>query len=192
MHSLSLLLLQSTCNFHYNILPFSSRCTHLQTGTALLIIYSTFAAIYYSKVNPLVSDYDYIDYLGGARSLSGGDSDFIDDDTDGEGDAGKQRRRSWLDATLPRAARTMKYILDALDKLPVDHREADEAMRSERARVATTNGQAIGEDDATGNANENDNENDEEKTRGNSAPVGSEEAPEELETKQQQVRAYAA
>lgn len=47
-------------------------------GTALLIIYSTFAAIYYSKVNPLVSDYEYVDYLGGGRSLSAPDLDFID------------------------------------------------------------------------------------------------------------------
>jgi len=56
-------------------------------GTALLIIYSTFAAIYYSKVNPLTSDYDYTDYLGGVRSLSGGDADFVDD-----GDL----RRAWI------------------------------------------------------------------------------------------------
>lgn len=51
-------------------------------GTALLIIYSTFAAIYYSKVNPLVSDYEYVDYLGGGRSLSAPDLDFIDLDAD--------------------------------------------------------------------------------------------------------------
>lgn len=43
-----------------------------------MIIYSTFAAIYYSKVNPLVSDYEYVDYLGGGRSVSAPDLDFID------------------------------------------------------------------------------------------------------------------
>ncbi|XP_014086517.3 uncharacterized protein [Bactrocera oleae] len=162
-----------------------------QTGTALLIIYSTFAAIYYSKVNPLVSDYDYTDYLGGARSLTGGDDDFIDDDNDGEGAGKKARRSSWLDAMLPRAGRTIKYVLDALDKLPVDHREADEAMRNERARVATTNGQAIGEDDATGNAYEN-GKDDGDATRQTGKEVGSETTPEEMETTQRQVRAYAA
>ncbi|XP_062551836.1 uncharacterized protein LOC134217085 [Armigeres subalbatus] len=43
-----------------------------QVATAVLIIYSTFAAIYYSKVSPLTSDYDYIDYLNGGRSFAGG------------------------------------------------------------------------------------------------------------------------
>lgn len=33
------------------------------------MIYSTFAAIYYSKVNPVVGDYNYYSYLGG-RSLA--------------------------------------------------------------------------------------------------------------------------
>ncbi|XP_049307670.1 caprin homolog [Bactrocera dorsalis] len=163
-----------------------------QTGTALLIIYSTFAAIYYSKVNPLVSDYDYTDYLGGARSLSGGDEDFIDDDSDGGEGGGKQgRRSSWLNAMLPRAGRTLQYILDALDKLPVDHREADEAMRGERAGVATTNRQAFGEDYATGNAYENDDDADD-ATRQSAEEVGGAAAPEELEATQRQVRAYAA
>lgn len=37
-------------------------------------MYATFAAIYYSKVSPLTSDYDYIDYLNGARSFAGGRS----------------------------------------------------------------------------------------------------------------------
>lgn len=59
-------------------------------ATAALIIYSTFAAIYYSKVNPLTSDYDYVDYFGGralgssnGRSLSDLDNtDVVDDDAD--------------------------------------------------------------------------------------------------------------
>ncbi|KFB38471.1 hypothetical protein ZHAS_00005873 [Anopheles sinensis] len=45
-----------------------------QLFTAGLVLYATFAAIYYSKVSPLTSDYDYIDYLNGARSFSGGRS----------------------------------------------------------------------------------------------------------------------
>ncbi|KAM7351823.1 uncharacterized protein ACRADG_004554 [Cochliomyia hominivorax] len=89
-----------------------------QVGTAILIIYSTFAAIYYSKVNPLVSDYDYTDYLGGARSLSGGDLDFVDDDDTGSEQ--KAQPKSWLD-WLPRTGHSLKFILDAIDKLPTDH-----------------------------------------------------------------------
>lgn len=82
-----------------------------------MIIYSTFAAIYYSKVNPLVSDYDYTDYLGGARSLSGGDLDFVDDET---AENGVKQSKGWLD-WLPRTGHSLKFILDAIDKLPVDH-----------------------------------------------------------------------
>ena len=93
-----------------------------QVGTALLIIYSTFAAIYYSKVNPLVSDYDYTDYLGGARSLSGGDLDFVDDDDTSTAAGQKAQTKSWLD-WLPRSGHSLKFILDAIDKLPVDHAE---------------------------------------------------------------------
>lgn len=60
----------------------------------MLIIYSTFAAIYYSKVNPITSDYDYVDYFGGralgspnARSLSDLDNtDVVDEDDDEDGD----------------------------------------------------------------------------------------------------------
>uniref|UniRef100_A0A182YFS8 Uncharacterized protein n=1 Tax=Anopheles stephensi TaxID=30069 RepID=A0A182YFS8_ANOST len=44
----------------------------MQLFTAGLVLYATFAAIYYSKVSPLTSDYDYIDYLNGARSFAGG------------------------------------------------------------------------------------------------------------------------
>uniref|UniRef100_A0A1I8PK82 Uncharacterized protein n=1 Tax=Stomoxys calcitrans TaxID=35570 RepID=A0A1I8PK82_STOCA len=99
-----------------------------QVGTALLIIYSTFAAIYYSKVNPLVSDYDYTDYLGGARSLSGGDLDFVDDETA----EGSQQRHSqgWFD-WLPRTGHSLKFILDAIDKLPVDHDGTDGSSASD-------------------------------------------------------------
>lgn len=87
-----------------------------------MIIYSTFAAIYYSKVNPLVSDYDYTDYLGGARSLSGGDLDFVDDETtnDGSQHKGVQHAKGWFD-WMPRTGHSLKFILDAIDKLPVDH-----------------------------------------------------------------------
>ncbi|XP_043662615.1 uncharacterized protein LOC122626423 [Drosophila teissieri] len=89
-----------------------------QVGTALLIIYSTFAAIYYSKVNPLTSDYDYTDYLGGVRSLSGGDADFVDD---GDAATPPVSTTSRIMEWLPRTAHSIQFILDAIDKVPVDH-----------------------------------------------------------------------
>lgn len=64
-------------------------------ATAALIIYSTFAAIYYSKVNPLTSDYDYVDYFGGRALGSGGsgrslsdldNTDVVDDDAEEDQD----------------------------------------------------------------------------------------------------------
>lgn len=93
-------------------------------GTALLIIYSTFAAIYYSKVNPLTSDYDYTDYLGGVRSLSGGDADFVDDaDAPTTPPASTASRiMEWI----PRTAHSVKFILDAIDKMPLDHDKTKE------------------------------------------------------------------
>ncbi|GJQ66774.1 putative aminotransferase class I and II [Trypoxylus dichotomus] len=42
-----------------------------QLGTAILLIYSAFAAIYYAKFNIISTDYDYYDELFG-RSFSGG------------------------------------------------------------------------------------------------------------------------
>ncbi|XP_017065360.2 uncharacterized protein LOC108104036 [Drosophila eugracilis] len=88
-----------------------------QVGTALLIIYSTFAAIYYSKVNPLTSDYDYTDYLGGVRSLSGGDADFVDD---GDAATPPASTTSNIMKWLPQTAHSIKFILDAIDKVPLD------------------------------------------------------------------------
>ncbi|XP_030383966.1 uncharacterized protein LOC115631384 [Scaptodrosophila lebanonensis] len=84
-----------------------------QVGTACLIIYSTFAAIYYSKVNPLTADYDYQDYLGAGRSLS---EDFADDGDDAD-PAPKSPASDWI----PRTVHSLKFILDAIDKLPLDH-----------------------------------------------------------------------
>ncbi|XP_055907831.1 myb-like protein AA [Eupeodes corollae] len=108
-----------------------------QVGTALLIIYSTFAAIYYSKVNPLVSDYDYVDYLGGGRSLSD-DSDFVDMDapiavgaggpsaaetTQPEGVSSSRQHQQQREASagwigwLPHAGHTLRFILESIDKV---------------------------------------------------------------------------
>ncbi|KAH8263296.1 hypothetical protein KR044_006917 [Drosophila immigrans] len=89
-----------------------------QVGTALLIIYSTFAAIYYSKVNPLTSDYDYQDYLGAGRSMTGGDDDFVDDsDAPATTTSPTSRIMDWI----PRTAHSLKFILNAIDKMPLDH-----------------------------------------------------------------------
>ncbi|XP_022221327.2 hepatoma-derived growth factor-related protein 2 [Drosophila obscura] len=93
-----------------------------QVGTALLIIYSTFAAIYYSKVNPLTSDYDYTDYLGGVRSLSGGDADFVDDADAPPPVSTTSRIMEWL----PRTAHSVKFILDAIEKMPLDRLQTKE------------------------------------------------------------------
>nr|XP_016946045.1 uncharacterized protein LOC108021719 [Drosophila suzukii] len=106
-----------------------------QVGTALLIIYSTFAAIYYSKVNPLTSDYDYTDYLGGVRSLSGGDADFVDD---GDSSTPPVSTTSRIMEWLPQTAHSIKFILDAIDKVPLDQDQDKEpgwsAGKTEAAR----------------------------------------------------------
>ncbi|XP_052851452.1 uncharacterized protein LOC128261691 [Drosophila gunungcola] len=106
-----------------------------QVGTALLIIYSTFAAIYYSKVNPLTSDYDYTDYLGGVRSLSGGDADFVDD---GDASSPPVSTTSRIMEWLPRTAHSIKFILDAIDKVPLDHEKDKEPGWSTGKRDTAT------------------------------------------------------
>lgn len=116
--------------FHRKPIKYTPFCAiflfqNKKVGTALLIIYSTFAAIYYSKVNPLVSDYDYTDYLGGGRSLSD-DTDFVDDSEDGPhtitssstSPSSSAVPSSWSD-WLPRTGHSLKFILDAIDSLPL-------------------------------------------------------------------------
>ncbi|TDG45421.1 hypothetical protein AWZ03_008187 [Drosophila navojoa] len=109
-----------------------------QVGTALLIIYSTFAAIYYSKVNPLTSDYDYQDYLGAGRSMTGGDDDFVDDSEPSTQTKSTSRIMDWL----PRTAHSLKFILDAIDKMPLDHGQKEE--------TGWSTGNSDTTDDATG------------------------------------------
>lgn len=114
-----------------------------QLATAALIIYSTFAAIYYSKVNPLTSDYDYVDYFGGrslgsGRSLDTGDEDNVDIDVDTDPETGSQTSASsrsestssslfsgWSSIFqtdsykwLGTAAHSFDFVLDAIDKVP--------------------------------------------------------------------------
>jgi len=80
-----------------------------QLFTAGLMIYSTFAAIYYSKVNPIVSDYDYVTYLGGSRSLA----------DDPEPSENRSNLASLLNSHwLQTAAHGFEFVLDAIDRLP--------------------------------------------------------------------------
>lgn len=78
------------------------------------MIYSTFAAIYYSKVNPIVSDYDYINYLGG-RSMA--------DDPEPES-AGPTNRgdspisTAWNSQWLQTASHSFQFVMDAIDRIP--------------------------------------------------------------------------
>lgn len=98
----------------------------VQLFTAALIIYSTFAAIYYSKVNPIVSDYEYQDYLGG-RSFPEGTS-IVDDNQDsvdpgGDDDSSTSAQHvtksSWLAGPwMRRTQYALQFILDAIEKPP--------------------------------------------------------------------------
>lgn len=72
------------------------------------MIYSTFAAIYYSKVNPVVGDYDYTSYLGGARSMA-------DDPEPTTSDSSplSELANSYLFQT---ASHGFQFVLDAIEK----------------------------------------------------------------------------
>lgn len=101
----------------------------LQLFTAALIIYSTFAAIYYSKVNPIVSDYSYQDYLGGRSLPDSIDVDNVDPEATDElneiDDNNSTKQTSSSSTWWPKAenvlAKTkfaLQFILDALEKPP--------------------------------------------------------------------------
>uniref|UniRef100_A0A1B0CYJ0 Uncharacterized protein n=2 Tax=Phlebotomus papatasi TaxID=29031 RepID=A0A1B0CYJ0_PHLPP len=87
-----------------------------QLATAALIIYSTFAAIYYSKVNPIVSDYDYVDYLGG-RSLAGGRS-FDGDNASEESESPSSWLPSLNSSWVSTAVHGFQFVMDAIEKIP--------------------------------------------------------------------------
>ncbi|XP_058450251.1 uncharacterized protein LOC131429855 [Malaya genurostris] len=80
-----------------------------QVATAVLIIYSTFAAIYYSKVSPLTSDYDYIDYLNGGRSFSGARSA-----TGAVDPWDSLLSKPWFSV----ATRSFGFVMDAIERVP--------------------------------------------------------------------------
>ena len=84
-----------------------------------MLIYSTLAAIYYSKVNPLTSDYDYVDYL--SRSFQG--RAFSEDSADVEDETTIEPAQTYLsslgDNKLFRAAAYgFQFAMDAIDKVP--------------------------------------------------------------------------
>lgn len=88
------------------------------------------AAIYYSKVNPLTSDYEYTDYLSRSfhgASLDTADVDDEDDDESAEtttkkitfADSGRSFLTSLADNTWFRTASYgFQFALDAIDKVP--------------------------------------------------------------------------
>ena len=76
------------------------------------MIYSTFAAIYYSKVNPVVGDYDYTSYLGGARSMAD-DPEPLPSST--LSSSISELGNSYIFQT---AAHGFQFVLDAIEKIP--------------------------------------------------------------------------
>lgn len=73
------------------------------------MIYSTFAAIYYSKVNPVVGDYDYTSYLGGARSMAD------DPEPLAQSSPLTDLANSYI---FQRAAHGFQFVMDAIEKRP--------------------------------------------------------------------------
>lgn len=96
---------KSIVSFDSDIFSFNF---HFQLFTAALMIYSTFAAIYYSKVNPVVGDYDYTSYLGGARSMA----DDPEPTTAGSSPL-SELANSYLFQT---ASHGFQFVLDAIEK----------------------------------------------------------------------------
>lgn len=102
---------QSTFRSHFLFILFnvSMLWRLFQLFTAGLMIYSTFAAIYYSKVNPVVGDYDYTAYLGGARSMADDPEPLPTTSTLSE------LGNSYIFQT---AAHGFQFVLDAIEKIP--------------------------------------------------------------------------
>ncbi|XP_052864127.1 uncharacterized protein LOC128270751 [Anopheles cruzii] len=92
-----------------------------QVVTAAVVIYSTFTAIYYSKVAPLTSDYDYVDYLNGDRSFAGGrstggqrSSSGVRSRSTGSGIWDNLSSSSWFGP----AAQAFTLVMDAIERQP--------------------------------------------------------------------------
>ncbi|XP_035777915.1 uncharacterized protein LOC118459019 isoform X1 [Anopheles albimanus] len=109
-----------------------------QVVTAAVVIYSTLTAIYYSKVAPLTSDYDYIDYLNGGRSFAGarpmigsssnsgssGSSRGSSGSSRGSGRSGSSSGAGWSWDNLSSstwfgpAAQAFTLVMDAIERQP--------------------------------------------------------------------------
>lgn len=79
------------------------------------MIYSTFAAIYYSKVNPVVGDYDYTSYLGGARSMADDPEPLPSENAAATAAPWSELANSYIFQT---AAHGFQFVLDAIEKVP--------------------------------------------------------------------------
>uniref|UniRef100_A0A182MFH1 Uncharacterized protein n=1 Tax=Anopheles culicifacies TaxID=139723 RepID=A0A182MFH1_9DIPT len=106
----------STIDRYMRMVLMRTNCT-LQLVTAAVVIYSTLTAIYYSKVAPLTSDYDYIDYLNGARSFAGARP------LDGAAPGRRTSGRNWKDAVSTSswfgpAAQAFTIVMDAIERQP--------------------------------------------------------------------------
>ncbi|XP_053663276.1 uncharacterized protein LOC128712408 [Anopheles marshallii] len=92
-----------------------------QLVTAAVVIYSTLTAIYYSKVAPLTSDYDYIDYLNGGRAFAGARP--LDGATR-TGPATGRRTSGWnwdalsTSSWFGPAAQAFTIVMDAIERQP--------------------------------------------------------------------------
>jgi len=91
----------------------------------------------------LTSDYDYQDYLGAGRSLSGGDDDFVDD-SDGPTTSTTSSTSRIMD-WIPRTAHSLKFILDAVDKIPLDHDQKSEKGWSTGSSDTAASAETTGE-----------------------------------------------
>ncbi|KFB38470.1 hypothetical protein ZHAS_00005872 [Anopheles sinensis] len=93
-----------------------------QLVTAAVVIYSTLTAIYYSKVAPLTSDYDYIDYLNGGRSFAGARPADGMSRTGASGGAGRSAGWSWDSLSTGTwfgpAAQAFTIVMDAIERQP--------------------------------------------------------------------------
>jgi hypothetical protein len=83
-----------------------------QLVTAVIVIYSTFAAIYYSKVNPLTSEYEYVDYFG--RSFNGRSLSEAAASEENGGYLQRLLHGGWLGT----AKHAMDFVLAAIEKVP--------------------------------------------------------------------------
>lgn len=72
--------------------------------------------------------------------MSGGDDDFVDDSEPSAATAPTSRFMDWL----PRTAHSLKFILDAIDKMPLDNDHKSEIGWS------TGNSETAASDAATG------------------------------------------